>query len=129
MNKDEEKAIEVLKRVLMANRFDGIFTSIDIIIEAIDIVLNLIKKQQEEIGFYKSIIKTEKKKYKNTKKSLKGQLQKKDKIINEMVKHILNSAIVDDTVCGVKFCEEENDCSEEKMKKCTIDYFTKKVEE
>lgn len=66
----------------------------------IGIVLNLIQKQQEEID-------------------------KKDKIIDEMAEHIVSSAIVDDTVCAVKFCEIEEDCTHEKMLNCTKQYFAK----
>lgn len=52
----------------------------------------------------------------------------KDKIINEMAEHIVSSAIVDDTVCAIKCdCDINEDCSYEKMLKCTKQYFEKKV--
>ena len=45
-----------------------------------------------------------------------------------MAEHIVSSAIVDDTVCAIKFCEIEEDCTHEKMLKCTKQYFERKVE-
>lgn len=74
-------------------------------IKQISVVLNLIEKQQAE-------------------------LEKKDKIIDEMAEHIVSSAIVDDTVCAIKCdCDNGVECSHKKMLKCTKDYFKKKVEE
>ena len=60
------------------------------------------------------------------------EISKKDKIINLMAEHICNSAIVDDTVCALKCdCETDinEDCTQEKMMKCTKQYFERKVED
>lgn len=56
---------------------------------------------------------------------------KKDKIIDLMAEHIVSSAIVDDTVCAIKCdCETdiEEDCTHQKMLKCTKQYFKSKAE-
>lgn len=55
--------------------------------------------------------------------------KKKDKIIDVMAEHIVSSAIVDDTVCAIKFCEIEEDCTHEKMLSCTKQYFENKVKQ
>ena len=63
---------------------------------------------------------------------LKEKIKKKDKIIDLMTEHICNSAIVDDTVCAIKCdCETDinEDCTQEKMMKCTKQYFERKVED
>ena len=60
-----------------------------------------------------------------------SEINKKDKIIDLMAEHICNSAIVDDTVCAIKCdCETDinEDCTQEKMMKCTKQYFERKVE-
>ena len=72
--------------------------------EQLNIIKKLIQKQQKEI-------------------------EKKSKIIDEMAEHIVSSAIVDDTVCAIKFCEVEEDCTHEKMLKCTKHYFENKLVE
>lgn len=55
---------------------------------------------------------------------------KQDKIIDLMAEHIVNSAIVDDTVCAIK-CDCETDireeCTYEKMLNCTKQYFERKA--
>lgn len=57
----EEEIIEVLQRVILANRFDGLYTSICIIIEAIQGLLDLYNKEKEKnkelettIGLFKN---------------------------------------------------------------------------
>lgn len=49
MNNEEEKALEVLKTVIEARKFSGIFSSIDIIFEAIETILKLYEDKKEEI--------------------------------------------------------------------------------
>lgn len=44
----EKEAIEVLERVIMADRFDGLFSSIGIIIEAMQSMINLYNKEKEK---------------------------------------------------------------------------------
>lgn len=118
MSADEEKAIEFIQEIidfLGDDNYQLYTTDRNILIT----VLYLIKKQQEEIEFYKSIIQTEKKKYKNTKKSLKGQLQNKDKIINEMAKYLIGLVFTDKNQSEFMFNNKQD----------IINYFTKKVEE
>ena len=64
--------------------------------------------------------------YKKEFKSLNKRLEKKEKEIDAMAEHIVSSAIVDDTVCAIKFCEIEENCTHEKMLECTKQYFEKK---
>lgn len=49
MNEEEKQAIDVIETVIRANRFDGLYTSISIIIEAMQTILKLMDKQQKEI--------------------------------------------------------------------------------
>lgn len=59
----------------------------------------------------------------------KEEVEKKDKMIELMAEHIVSSAIVDDTVCAIKCdCDIDEDCSHEKMLKCTKQYFENKAE-
>lgn len=57
---------------------------------------------------------------------------KKDKMIDLMLEHICNSAIVDDTVCAIR-CDCETDineeCTYEKMLNCTREYFERKAKD
>lgn len=117
------------------------------------VVLNSIKEKDKEIQFLKDINKQEKDRHKQAEKSLKGQIKKlkidfkilddecsrlerkeakNDKIIDLMVEHIASAAIVDDTVCAIKCdCKTDinEDCTQEKMLKCTKQYFERKVED
>ncbi len=92
--------------------------------EALEIALKLIDEQETEKRLNNKVI--DKRNEENLK--LAASNFKKSKIINEMAEHIVSSAIVDDTVCSIKFCGVEEDCTHEKMLKCTKQYFEKKVE-
>lgn len=92
--------------------------------EALEIALKLIDEQETEIKLNNKVI--DKRNEENL--NLIASNFKKSKIINEMAEHIVSSAIVDDTVCAVKFCEIEKDCTHEKMLNCTKQYFEEKVE-
>ena len=48
MSEEEKEAIEILKRVNKANRFDGLYSSVGIIFEAQKTILNLIDKLQKD---------------------------------------------------------------------------------
>lgn len=141
MSEEEKKAIKVLKvnpkiiaeldKDLLYKMFEFEGQSIEELKDwSYEIVLNLIEKQQKEISELKS-------KYDKDTHTLQNQLDvanadriEKDKIINEMAEHIVSSAIVDDTVCAIKCdCDINEDCSYEKMLKCTKQYFEKKVRE
>lgn len=52
----EEKIIEVLKKVLTACRFDGLYTSQGIILEAIQGLLDLYTKEKEKNKEFKGEI-------------------------------------------------------------------------
>lgn len=100
--------------------------------EAIETVLNLLEKKDKEIQFQKEINKIEQDRHKQTEKTLKGQLQKKDEIIDEMAGYIVidNIEITDDVdVCeyvGKSFSE----CGHlsVKCKDCIKQYFERKLE-
>lgn len=55
---------------------------------AIETVLNTMYKSIEEAAYYKDLVKLERKEKEQLKKSLKGQIKKKDLIINKMAKHM-----------------------------------------
>ena len=59
-----------------------------------DGLLNLLEKKDKEIQFQKEINKTEQDRHKQTEKSLKGQLKKKDKMIDLMGEKIFGEGIV-----------------------------------
>lgn len=122
-NKEIEEAIKSFK-----NEYENCnYNSSDLIIELemAETVLNLIKELQEETEKYKQL-------YNRALSDLvvanKNNLDK-DKMIALMAEHIVSSAIVDDTVCAIKFCEIEEDCTHEKMLNCTKQYFKKKAQE
>ena len=52
----EEKIIDVIETVIIANRFDGVYTSIDIIIEAMKGLLDLYEEEKEKNRYLKSQI-------------------------------------------------------------------------
>lgn len=58
---------------------------------------------------------------------LRKENKELEKMVDEMAEHIVSSAVVDDTVCAIKFCEIEEDCTYEKMLECTKQYFKKKA--
>lgn len=69
----KKEAIEYLKNYKYDNE----------VREAIETVLNLLENKDKEIQFQKEINKTEQDRHKQTEKSLKGQLEKKDKQIEQ----------------------------------------------
>lgn len=107
MTKEQEKAIEKLNRILIAESgTKNLCTAVDI--KDLKIVLNLIQKQQEE----------------NT--SLKAENEKKDKIINEMLEEYEYNARI-----NIKnFCDEEmrKDTCIQDCKNCIKQYFEKEIE-
>lgn len=95
--------------------------------QAIETVLNLLEKKDKEIQFQKEINKTEQNRHKQTEKSLKGQLHKKDKIIDEMATYIATLDIEEDICEKTKneHCDKMNfgECED-----CIKQYFERKVE-
>ncbi len=91
----------------------------------IEIVLEKIQNQQSELEFQKEINKTEKNRHKQTEKSLKGQLEKKDKIINEMAEYL---SVIRDCPNADKGAniDCENSCKDN-FKECWKQYFKRKI--
>lgn len=56
-----------------------------------------------------------------------SELEKKDKVINEMAKHIQENEFYDDIICMEKNCKNE-ECHGECGEDCIKEYFTNKVE-
>ncbi len=132
MTKEEEEAIEQLKswREFIINNKDKVNKSNDREFN-LRRTLNLEEINEEELEKEEYKYRDLKLKYgQNLKmtKHFREELQKQDKTIDLMAEHIVSSAIVDDTVCGIKYCEIEEDCTHEKMLKCTKQYFERKVE-
>lgn len=158
MVKEQEEALERLEKLKNAKILYGDSLGVTIegfrsLQRDLGAVLNSIKEKDKEIQFLKDINKQEKDRHKQAEKSLKGQIkklkidfkivddecsrlerkeEKNDKIIDLMAEHIASAAIVDDTVCAIK-CDCETDineyCTQEKMLKCTKQYFGRKVED
>lgn len=117
---DIEKTIEKIKRQITIGECEKNI-GIPVYISDLKTVLNTMYKAIEESAYYKDLVKLERKEKEQLKKSLKGQIKKKDLIINEMAKYI-GEEDTTETFCGEKtMCDE--DCA-----KCIIEYFTKKVE-
>lgn len=118
MNEEEKKAIE---RFSKAFEYLNVWNK-ELIVVPEDkkyflTVLNLLEKKDKEIQFQKEINKTEQNRHKQTEKSLKGQLKKKDKMIDLMAERL-----AEDTEWF--YSEFDN-----YIKQDFIDYFTNKVEE
>lgn len=56
------------------------------------------------------------------------EIDKLNKVIDKMAEHIVNSAVVDDTVCCLKIGCEDKECNYEEMLSCTKKYFIEEVE-
>lgn len=115
MNEEEMKAIENLKRKLKSNKkyfeIEGFYLYFNFETEKeIKLLINLIEKQQKEIQYQKDINKTEQDRHKQTEKSLKGQIVKKDKIMRAIIKAY------------------KQDVGSHSSVKSTIEYFKNKVE-
>lgn len=57
-----------------------------------------------------------------------AEINKLNKVIDEMAEHIVNSAVVDDTVCCLNVGCEDKECNYEEMLSCTKKYFIEEVE-
>lgn len=89
-----------------------------------------LEKKDKEIQFQKEINKTEQDRHKQTEKSLKGQLKKKDKIINELEDIFYNYQLCEYelTDCTYRKCEYIADDENPPCKECIKQYFERKVE-
>lgn len=121
MNEKEKKAIKSMKE--FAYTIHGTLS-----IKEAQTVLNLLEKKDKEIQFQKEINKTEQNRHKQTEKSLKGQLQKKDMIIDLMAEYI-DGLDIDEDICSKNTFNPEL-CNEEysNCKDCIKQYFERKVE-
>lgn len=158
--KEFDRLIKLRKNKAGEIKFDTCIVST----AQLEIVLTLIQTEQVEIKEYKKIIAQDNKEYEHMKKSLKGiisrsnaeiekkdielietkeanrqlslELQKKDKIINLMVDHIMSfyrSDVIEDwfdnRVCSVmKKSKTIADCVEYVCEDCIKQYFERKVE-
>lgn len=114
MNEEEKQAIEILN--IAIGKRKGVHVYQNELTKAIKKVLNLLEKKDKEIQFQKEINKTEQNRHKQTEKSLKGQLKKKDKMIDLMAEDIA-------------FSKEINSYEDIKTYKKQIkQYFERKVE-
>ena len=153
MTKEQSEAIERIKYLLFIYKKDdekGYRATGDVFdtdFKAIETVLNMLKEKDTEIEKYKNLLASNL--AKNLNDSIKAkekantdleflnlgwktELEKKNKIIDLMAKHICDSAIVDDTVCAIKCdCETDinEDCTHDKMLSCTKQYFERKAEQ
>lgn len=142
MIKEQDKAIERCNKLIEIEHSNWIGTTNQ---KAIETVLNMLKEKDAEIEKYKKLLADNLARELNNSikakekadtdlddldKGWKVELEKKDKMIDLMAKHICDSAIVDDTVCAIKCdCETDirEDCTYEKMLNCTKQYFERKV--
>lgn len=84
---DIEKTIEKIKRQITIGECEKNI-GIPVYISDLKTVLNTMYKSIEEVAYYRDLVKLERKEKEQLKKSLKGQIKKKDKVINEMAKEI-----------------------------------------
>ena len=81
---------------------------------AIDTIINTMYRAIEESAYCRDLVKLTRKEKQQLKKSLKGQINKQNKIINDMAEHIEKGCDFDSSI---------------KTKEQIIDHFTKKYEE
>ena len=134
MTKEKEKAIRYVKYMSKTINFNksGFVNGK----ESLEIVLNMLKEKDEEIQFQKDINKTEKDRHKQAEKSLKGHIEKKDKMIDLIIDffykltqespgttiHYLEKNGFDTSKCNN--CSPGNDC-----RKCFKEYFERKAKD
>ena len=124
---NEEEAIERLKEVLNT---DPLLGTVDFQYSDVETVLNLLEKKDKEIQYQKEINKTEQNRHKQTEKSLKGQLQKKDKIIDLIAGELANYKH-EEIICMEVDCKHIELQNEGKCigdKECIKEYYERKLE-
>lgn len=136
LSKEEEEAIKRLEKRIKDNEnytLMQVWLTDDVV--ATNIVLKLITKLQKEnehLQKENKKLNEELNKENNRCMILANNDKFKEQVIDLMAEHIVSSAIVDDTVCAIKCdCETDinEDCTQEKMMKCTKQYFERKVED
>lgn len=121
---DIEEAKENVKKLLKnANPF----TMQPYIYFSIETVLNTMYKSIEESAYYRDLVKLKRKEKEQLKKSLKGQIKKKDLIINEMAKFIAGLD-TDEEICKNIQCTDGENKRHKNCSDCIIEYFTNKAE-
>lgn len=128
----KEQAIEKCKKIINTNNkvvkearkvrdinTMNLVASLDDESIAIETVLNMLKEKDAEIQFQKDINKTEKDRHKQTERSLKGQIWKKDKMIDLMAEYIDEN----DTSLANYLYRKNGKCNKEMIKQ----YFERKA--
>ena len=135
---EEIKRIDRLKSLIKELKIDTVIAfrisadSREALADDIETVLNMLKEKDKEIEFQKDINNREKNRHKKTEKSLKGQISKKDKIIDLMAKSIelQQYANIDttnlDLICNKLKCNKKCKLVKEE---CIKQYFERKSEE
>lgn len=133
MTKEQDKAIERCNKLIETEHSNWIGITNQ---KAIETVLNMLKEKDEEIQFQKDINKTEKDRHKQAEKSLKGHIEKKDKMIdllvnklNQNCKVFENSEIKEIVEIYEKIKSTSNLRGIEVRKECIKQYFERKVED
>lgn len=141
MTKEQEEAIDRLRKItnrqiLYGNKYGIVIEEFKKLQEDIETVLNMLKEKDEEIQFQKDINKTEKDRHKQAEKSLKGHIEKKDKMIdllvnklNQNCKVFENSEIKEIVEIYEKIKSTSNLRGIEVRKECIKQYFERKVED
>lgn len=133
MIKEQDKAIERCNKLIETEHSNWIGITNQ---KAIETVLNMLKEKEAEIQFQKDINKTEKDRHKQAEKSLKGHIEKKDKMIDLIIDffykltqespgttiHYLEKNGFDTSKCNN--CSPGNDC-----RKCFKQYFERKAKD
>lgn len=133
MSEEEKQAIEILKNdeMYITDSFYREFrtTIADKYTKAFEKVLNLIEKQQAEIRQYDKALHDQIIKDYDIEIGLKEEIEKKDKIIDEMAKYISETDMEED-ICFSIDCDENTDVDtgEIDCKTCIKEYFKKKAE-
>lgn len=124
---NEEEAIERLKYIDRQYDCNNYYSRYDL--DCIETVLNLLENKDKEIQFQKEINKSEQNRHKQTEKSLKGQLKKKEKMIDLMAEEISNGIL---NTCPLADYDVDLDCEnkcKDDYKACWKKYFERKIEE
>lgn len=137
MTKEQEETINRLEKLINIRKnkagqikYDNCICSTT----AIETILNMLKEKDIQINSKNGTINAlqcalkERTEERDRKDDI---VTKQNKTIDLMAEHICNSAIIDDTVCAIRCdCETDilEDCTHEKMLRCTKQYFKSKIE-
>ena len=126
---DIEKAKEMLKRIDikfflngMSEQSNYIVDKADEINTAIETVLNELEYKQDDIN----VLQAQRDSVENQLKQAKAELEKKDKIIDEMAEEIRKTILIIKNES--KFCQYEESCKNKQCKECIKQYFERKVD-